>query len=47
MPTNLGQLTLADWFGSPAAGLGALLVLFAAVIYLIGIFWNGNGRADA
>ena len=46
MPTNLGQLTLADWFGSPAAGLGALLILFGAAIYLIGVFWGRQEQAD-
>ncbi len=40
MPTNLGQLTLTDWLGSPALALVGLLILFGGGVFLIGKFWD-------
>ncbi len=40
MPTNLGQVTLVDWFNNPGAALGVLLILFAGAVWLIGKFWG-------
>ena len=40
MPTNMGQLTLSDWLGSPELALGGLLVLFGAGVLLIGRLWG-------
>ncbi|HSO21138.1 MAG TPA: DUF6691 family protein [Desulfosarcina sp.] len=39
-PTNLGRLTLADWTGSRAAGVGVLVVVLAVCIYAIGRLWS-------
>ena len=39
-PTNLGQLTLADWTGSRAAGTVVLAFVFSACICLIGKIWG-------
>lgn len=38
-PTNVGQITLADWVGGPAAGVVVLATAFAVAIHLIGRFW--------
>jgi len=38
-PTNVGQITLADWVGGPAAGVVVLAAAFAVAIHLIGRFW--------
>ncbi len=43
MPTNLGQITLTDWFGNPAVALGALLIFFGGGVYLIGRLWGREG----
>ena len=40
MPTNFGQITLSDWFGSPALALGVLLILFGGGVLLIGQLWG-------
>ena len=40
LPTNLGQMTLADWFGSPAAALGVLIMLFGGGVFAIGRLWG-------
>lgn len=39
-PTNLGQITLADWFGSELAAAGVLVAVFAASILGIGMLWE-------
>lgn len=46
-PTNMGQITLADWFGSRLIGAAVLVVVFAVCIWGIGIFWERNGDARA
>lgn len=40
MPTNLGQLTLTDWLGSPELALGSLMILFGGGVFLIGKIWD-------
>ncbi len=40
MPTNMGQMTLADWFGHPAAALGFLIIFFGVGVWLIGRLWR-------
>lgn len=40
VPTSLGPLTLTDWFGSKAAAVGALFVLFAVCAWVIGKVWG-------
>ncbi len=45
-PTNLGPITLADWFGgSKTMGVIVLVVVFALVIWAIGIFWKKESDA--
>ncbi|MFW6011649.1 MAG: YeeE/YedE thiosulfate transporter family protein [Desulfosalsimonas sp.] len=39
-PTNMGQITLADWFGSSLAGAAVLVVVFAVCIWAIGRLWE-------
>ncbi|MFO7859961.1 MAG: YeeE/YedE thiosulfate transporter family protein [Desulfosalsimonas sp.] len=39
-PTNLGQITLADWFGSELAAAAVLVAVFAASILGIGMLWE-------
>ncbi|MBS0014180.1 MAG: YeeE/YedE family protein [Desulfobacterales bacterium] len=39
-PTNLGQITLADWFGSDLAAAAVLVAVFAASIFGIGMLWE-------
>jgi len=39
-PTNLGQITLADWFGSELAAAVVLVAVFAASILGIGMLWE-------
>jgi hypothetical protein len=41
-PTNMGQITLIHWLGSPAAALGGLVLLFGGCILLIGRFWRDS-----
>ena len=43
-PTNVGRLTLADWFGGRWPGVVVLLLICGASIILIGRIWRG---ADA
>lgn len=43
-PTNIGQITLADWFGSKLAGAAVLVVVFAVCIWGIGKFWERGGH---
>jgi len=38
-PTNVGPITLADWVGGRAAGVGVLAAAFSIAIYLIGRLW--------
>jgi hypothetical protein len=40
MPTNMGQLTLTDWFGHPAVALGVLIILLGVGVWLIGRLWR-------
>jgi hypothetical protein len=39
-PTNFGQLTLGDWFGTRLAGIIILTVLFGGGTYLIARLWR-------
>lgn len=39
-PTNVGQITLADWFGSDSLGAIILAVVFGVCIWVIGILWG-------
>ncbi|MFP3999045.1 MAG: YeeE/YedE thiosulfate transporter family protein [Desulfobacterales bacterium] len=45
-PTNMGQITLADWFGSKLIGTAVLVVVFGICIWGIGLLWEKNGHAD-
>lgn len=42
-PTNVGQLTLADWAGSRGAAVVTLAVVFSICIYFIGKLWTRQG----
>lgn len=44
LPTSLGPLTLTDWFGSKAAAVGVLVLLFGFCAWVIGKVW-GYDRA--
>lgn len=39
-PTNVGRITLGDWLGGKLPGILALLVLYGAAVWLIGLFWG-------
>ncbi len=39
-PTNVGPITLADWFNSKIVGLVVLVLAFTAGIYAIGKLWH-------
>ncbi len=39
-PTNIGPITLADWFGNRVAGALVLGGLFGCSIWLIGTLWG-------
>lgn len=41
-PTNIGQITLGDWFGGELRGLAVLVVLFSICIWLIGRLWRNT-----
>lgn len=43
-PTNIGQITLADWFGSRIIAAAVLVVVFAGSIWGIGVLWEKNGH---
>ncbi len=43
-PTNMGQITLTDWFGSPTIAAAVLVVVFGVSIWGIGILWEKNGH---
>lgn len=43
-PTNIGQITIADWFGSRIAGTVILTLAFGSGIWLIKHLW---GETDA
>ncbi len=43
-PTNAGQITLADWFGSKPAAAALLVVVFAVCIWGIGKLWARSGH---
>jgi uncharacterized membrane protein YedE/YeeE len=43
-PTNVGQITLTDLFGSYAFGAGALFVVFCASVWVIGKIWGSGER---
>ena len=42
--TNVGQITLADWFGSQIVAAGVLVGVFAVCIWGIGLLWEKNGH---
>ncbi|ACV69118.1 YeeE/YedE thiosulfate transporter family protein [Desulfohalobium retbaense] len=44
MPTNVGQITLAEVFGSPGLAVGILAVGLGICIWLIGLLWKDGGR---
>ena len=44
-PTNLGGITLGDWFAGRLPGLLVLLVVFTGAIYVIGKVWRDHVRA--
>mgnify|MGYP006289652007 CR=1 FL=1 len=44
MPTNVGQITLAEVFGSPGLAVGVLAVGLGICIWLIGLLWKAGGR---
>lgn len=46
-PTNAGQITLADWFGSGVIAAAVLVMVFAVCIWGIGLLWERNGHADS
>jgi hypothetical protein len=42
-PTNIGQITLVDWFGNRGLALVIMLITLGVIIYSIGKLWqNGN-----
>jgi hypothetical protein len=41
-PTNLGQITLTDLFGSHAVSVAVLGVAFFLCAWVIGKFWRSN-----
>lgn len=43
-PTNIGQISLGDWFGGDLRGLAALVVLFSICIWMIGRLWGRQSR---
>jgi hypothetical protein len=43
-PTNVGQITLADWFGTRVAALLILTAAFGGGVYLIGRIWKERLR---
>lgn len=43
-PTNMGQITLADWFGSKLIAGAVFVVIFAVCIWGIGLLWKRNGH---
>ena len=45
LPTSLGPVTLTDWFGSKAAAVGGLVLLFGFCAWVIGKVW-GYGRSS-
>ena len=46
-PTNLGQITLTDLFGSYAFGAGVLFVVFCASVWAMGKIWGSGERVLA
>lgn len=44
-PTNVGRITLGDWFGDKLIGLLALLVLYGASVWFISLLW-GRGKSE-
>ncbi|ABW68606.1 YeeE/YedE thiosulfate transporter family protein [Desulfosudis oleivorans] len=42
-PTNVGQITLADWFGSKPLAVAVFVIVFGICIWAIGILW-GRGE---
>lgn len=44
LPTSLGPITLTDWFGSKAAAVGVLVLLFGFCVWVMGKVW-GYGRS--
>lgn len=43
-PTNMGRITLADWFGGRPAAAAVLVVIFAVCIWGIGLLWEKSGH---
>jgi uncharacterized membrane protein YedE/YeeE len=43
-PTNVGQITLADLFGSYAAGTGVLFAVLCISVWAIGKIWGSGQR---
>lgn len=43
-PTNVGQITLADLFGSYAAGTGVLFAVLCISVWVIGKIWGSGQR---
>lgn len=43
-PTNVGQITLTDWFGSRTLAVGVLAVVFGVCIWGIGLLWGSAGN---
>ncbi|MCF8024949.1 MAG: YeeE/YedE family protein [Desulfobacteraceae bacterium] len=44
-PTNMGQITLADWFGSRPLAVAVLAVVFGICIWIIGFLWGKSTNA--
>lgn len=43
-PTNVGQITLADWVNSKPLGVLILLILLGASIWAIGLIWGKDDQ---
>ncbi|MFP4445818.1 MAG: YeeE/YedE thiosulfate transporter family protein [Desulfosudaceae bacterium] len=44
---NVGQITLADWFGSRALGVAVLVVGFGILIWIVGILWGRGSNVSS
>ncbi|MDY6903528.1 MAG: YeeE/YedE thiosulfate transporter family protein [Thermodesulfobacteriota bacterium] len=45
-PTNVGQITLADWFGSKPLALSVFVLVLGICIWVIGLLW-GRGNDES
>jgi uncharacterized membrane protein YedE/YeeE len=44
-PTNVGQITLADWVGSKPMAVAILVIVFGVCIWAIGVIWGKANHA--